>query len=289
MNPDMARAPNAAATIGGIPFVLTGEPPSPDELNLLQRLAAASAPVHPAGESTFTVELTKAPPWRGIDIDEFPDHGPATITCEGHAVRLTHRRFVAEIDAEAASARFFRTDPTAAPLMALLRIAISLRLPGMGALPLHAAGVDVDGRGAAFFGISGAGKSTIASRSPHPVLSDELVAVSPQPPRIWATGFWAEAGARPHATVPLVALFELAKGPAFSIEPLPPRHAARTLLPALLIPARAPSWRAALPVLERLVHTVPVYRLTWSLRDEPWPRLEAHLTRCTGFAQTPDP
>ena len=79
------------------------------------------------------------------------------------------------------------------PLETVIRTSLMARLPLDGGLPLHAAGVVLDGQAIAFFGPSGAGKSTLAATSPVPVLSDELVAIAPlRPFTLTRSGFWGE-------------------------------------------------------------------------------------------------
>jgi hypothetical protein len=157
------------------------------------------------------------------------------------------------------------------------------RLPVIGGLPLHAAGVVVEGRGVAFFGPSGAGKSTLAATAPFPVLSDELVALAPGAPfQLVRSGFWGEGGeSGPAGPAPLRALVDLAKGPAFRLTRLRPAEAAGRVLASTPVPLAPPLWSRALAVVAALVGQVPVYRMEWTPAEPPWERLAGALSEAT--------
>jgi len=200
-------------------------------------------------------------------------------------VRIGHARFVAELDPAGLSGSLYRAPGRASGLEVALRAALCSRLPLDGGLPLHAAGLVVDGRGVVFFGPSGAGKSTLAGVSPHPVLSDELVAVVPgRPFSLTATGFWGTLdGGRSHpGSWPLAALVELGKGrPEPRFERLGTREALVRLVGVLMVPPGPPLWEAALATLGRLVRDTPVERLAWSPVRPPWPEIRARLSGMT--------
>jgi hypothetical protein len=109
-------------------------------------------------------------------------------------------------------------------------MALLTRAPLVRALPLHAAGVALPSGGVAFFGPSGAGKTTLSSCSPYPVLSDELVVARlGEPATLIRSGFWGEGSGPPVSPAPLTALVELGKGPRFTLERLRPTEALRRL------------------------------------------------------------
>jgi hypothetical protein len=224
----------------------------------------------------FRVELQPQPPWAD-DPARYPDRAPARVRVHEGCLRVTHRRFLAEVDLLRGVARLFRVEADSAGLPITLRVALSAWLPRMGGLPLHAAGVDAGGRGLAFFGPSGSGKTTLAATSPHPVLSDELVALVGRPWHVVASGFWGALGDGPARTrAPLAGLFELDKGP-FRLARLPPELALRRLLDSLLVPPEPGLWRDALQVAGQLVRDVPVYRLAWDPTEPPWECLATSL------------
>jgi hypothetical protein len=196
-------------------------------------------------------------------------------------VRIGHTGFVAELDPATLAGCLFRRPGWTSGLEVALRTAFCSRLPLQGGLPLHAAGIAVDGRGVVFFGPSGAGKSTLASLSPHPVLSDELVAVVPGESSysLIATGFWGTlAGGHAHTgSWPLAMLVELAKGPGVHFSRLERRDALVRLVGVLMVPPGPPLWAAALETLGRLIREVPGERLSWSPSAAHWLQIEAHL------------
>jgi hypothetical protein len=247
-----------------------------------QQSLAALGPVDvatSAGATRFPVHLLTAPPWTDGEPPDPHLETPAAITWAGDRVRVHHRAFAAEIDAFGAEARLYRTTEHAFPLEITLRTALAARLPLEGGLPLHAAGLVMDGGAVVFFGDSGAGKSTLAGLSPFPVLSDELVAVVRGAPfAATRTGFWGTLGRgnAPAGSFPLRALVGLEKGP-FRLERLTAKDALRQLVGRVLVPLGPPLWREALAVIGRLAAAVPVYRMWWTLGETPWKRLRRAL------------
>jgi hypothetical protein len=232
-----------------------------------------------AGATRFRVQVIAAPPWTDGEPPDPHLETPAAITWANDRVRIHHRNFASEIDAFAAEARLHRTTEHAFPLEITLRTALAARLPLEGGLPLHAAGLVMDGGAVVFFGDSGAGKSTLATLSPFPVLSDELVAVvRGEPFAATRTGFWGTLGRgnAPAGAFPLRALIGLEKGP-FRLERLTAQDALRQLVGRVLVPLGPPLWREALAVIGRVAAAVPVYRMWWTLGEPPWKRLRRAL------------
>ncbi len=246
------------------------------------------APVH--------IELAPAAPWTSDDPALYPRLEPAVQRWLDGRLLCSHRSFTAEIDAFAGRARLHRREERAYPLEAVIRTAMMARLPLLGGLPLHAAGVVAGSRAVAFFGPSGAGKTTVASTSPFPILSDELVAIVPGPPfRLVRSGFWGEGkdtgGATPAA---LALLVDLAKGRALALRPVPPAQAVGRLLASTPVPLAPPLWSRALAVAAALVREVPVHRMEWTPAEPPWERLaemmgtgEPKTGRSTDYKQRP--
>jgi hypothetical protein len=250
----------------------------PDERAALARLRRSS-PLPPCSAEAFRLELVDEPPWPGADLDAFADAAPALVSAAGGGLRVTHRRFAAAIDLGTGSGRLLRRREHGGAVEIVLRVALSARLPATGTLPLHAAGLVLDGRGVVFFGPSGAGKSTLSALAPGPVLSDEFVAVTLAPPTLRSTGFWGELDqpVLPPAEVPLAALVELGKGPAFRLERLRPVLALRRLLGVLMVPPHPGPWRAAMALAGEAAKTVPVYRMEWTPTGPPWESLREAL------------
>ena len=225
------------------------------------------------------IDLVEAPPWTSEDPALYPRWDPAVQRWSESRLLVSHRSFTAEIDPFSGRALLHRREERAYPLEAVIRTAMTARLPLLGGLPLHAAGVVAEGRGVAFFGPSGAGKTTVASTSPYPVLSDELVAVVPgRPFALVRSGFWGEGEETgPTGSVTLALLVDLAKGPAFTLTRLRPAEAAGRLLASTPVPLAPPLWSRALAVAAALVREVPVQRMEWAPAEPPWERLAGVL------------
>jgi hypothetical protein len=209
---------------------------------------------------------------------------PARLAWEGGRLVVRHAAFEADFDPKTGSVTLRREPSSALGLITILRTALSARLPLEGGLVVHAAGLEHGGRGLVCFGPSGIGKSTLALRSPWPVLSDELVALLPrrgrEPYRISGTAFRRPLPGSPGPSTPepqLAALIELAQGERFRLEPLEPKVALRRILGSITVPPAPPLWTAALGVAGDLVQAVPCYRMAWSLHESPFPLLAAAL------------
>ncbi len=235
------------------------------------------------GPPPVRVELLDAPPWTSDDPSLFPRWEPAVQRWAGDRLLCSHALFTAEIDPFTPRAGLFRREERAYPLGAVIRTAMMARLPVIGGLPLHAAGIVADGRAIAFFGPSGAGKSTLAATAPSAVLSDELVAVAPgRPFALVRSGFWGEGRESGRCgPAPLVALVDLAKGTAFRLTRLRPAEAAGRVLASTPVPLATPLWSCALSVVAELVQRVPVYRMEWTPAEPPWERLAGALAEAT--------
>ncbi len=232
-------------------------------------------------QSTVAIELVDVPPWTSDDVALYPQRDPAVQRWSEGRLLVSHRSFTAEIDPFSCRVRLHRREARAYPLEAVIRTAMMARLPLIGGLPLHAAGVVAEGRGVAFFGPSGAGKTTVASTSPFPVLSDELVAIVPgRPFGLVRSGFWGEGKGTGCATVAALALLvDLAKGPALTLTRLAPPEAAGRLLASTPVPLAPPLWSRALAVAAAVVREVPVQRMEWTPAEPPWERLAEVMAR----------
>jgi hypothetical protein len=240
-----------------------------------------------SGAADFHIELAAVPPWTSEEAALFPHSEPAVQRWQHERLLCSHRSFTAEIDPFSGRASLFRREARAYPLEAVIRTAMMARLPILGGLPLHAAGVAVGGKGVVFFGPSGAGKTTIASTSPFPVLSDELVAVVPGAPfDLVRSGFWGEGRGERTGPAPLALLVDLAKGPALRLARLPPAVAAGRVLASVPVPFAPPLWSRALAAVARLVQEVPVHRMEWTPDEPPWERLAEILADASS---TPPP
>ncbi len=233
------------------------------------RVAALGRPASSA--DPFTITLADRP----LEDVPAPPPGPVVLRWQGDRLFLDHHLFQAEVDPARRRSSLFRREPGTYPLDVVIRTSLLSRLPLDGGLPLHAAGIVTERGAIAFFGPSGAGKSTLAATSRDPVLSDELVAVVREGSyRLARSGFWGELGGRTGAEGgPLVALVEIAKGDSYALAGLTAPEALRRLAHATAVPFAPPLWAAALGNIRAVTRAVPVFRMTWSTREPPWPRL----------------
>jgi hypothetical protein len=264
--------------LAGCPFVVSpGGGLLPDERRGLERLARGGRPSID-GLAPLLLELVNGPPWPEAELDRFGE-GPAEVSAAGTG-------FASLTGGSRPRSTWPRPRPRlpssahGGAVEIVLRVALAARLPSLGGLPLHAAGLVLDGRGVAFFGPSGAGKTTLSSRAAFPVISDELVAVIVDPPALRATGFWGEMDGTPPPPddIPLAALVELAKGPSFRLSRLAPPLPLRRLLGVLMVPPHPALWAQAMTLAGRAAKAVPVYRMEWSPSEPPWPQLRAALS-----------
>ena len=266
---------------GGIRFSLEPEAALFDsEREAIRRLDPDDGEAAP---DPVRIQLVDVPPWTSDDPALFPQGEPAVQRFRDGLLLSSHRSFTAEIDPFGARARLQRREEYAYPLEVVVRTAMMARLPLVGGLPLHAAGVVVEGRGVVFLGPSGAGKTTLASTSPFPVLSDELVAVVPGHPfDLVRSGFWGEGAATGRTRpAPLALLVDLAKGPAFRLSRLRPAEAAGRVLASAPVPLAPPLWSRSLAAAAALVREVPVRRMEWAPAEPPWERLAGVLAEAS--------
>jgi hypothetical protein len=157
------------------------------------------------------------------------------------------------------------TNPFTHPLDRLLMMYI---LAGREGALMHAAAVDMGGKGFVFPGRSGAGKSTLSrafiSADGPMVLSDERTALRRVDGiiRTFGTPWPGEAGIADNGGIPLSGIFFITHKEANKIEELSPREALRRLLPVVSIP-----WydTMVMPQIlhfcESLISNVPAFEL----------------------------
>ena len=148
------------------------------------------------------------------------------------------------------------------------------RVLGMGVLAhrggfiVHACGWAGNGKSLLFPGVSGAGKTTLCRQwmaaGAGRVLSDDRVVLREGPGgfRAHGTPWPGDARQARNESAPLAALCFIEKAPGHHLTPICPAEALRRLLEAASIPWFAPVLRdRVLPLVERLVESVPAYRL----------------------------
>ena len=148
------------------------------------------------------------------------------------------------------------------------------RVLGMGVLAhrrgfiVHACGWAGNGKSLLFPGVSGAGKTTLCRQfmvaGEGRVLSDDRVILREHSGgfRAHGTPWPGDARQARNESEPLAALCFIEKSPDHRLTPIRPAEALRRLLEAASVPWYAPGLRdRVLPLIERLIETVPSWRL----------------------------
>ena len=144
-------------------------------------------------------------------------------------------------------------------------------LANYGDLILHASGMAIDGRGYAFAGPAGSGKSTLVTAlvgAPATVLGEDTVILRHKDGRFWIYGTpWHLDPERcsPEG-VPLEKLFFLERRGGHSAQPLPPADGVARLLQTAFVPYYRPdAVSRILGTLSHLAGQVPFYTLSFHL------------------------
>jgi hypothetical protein len=251
--------------------------------SLVDRYAAFLADVRPG----WRVELR--------EDDSTAAEEPGWARHEGPVTHFHVRRYRGEIDLLERRAWVSAPSPAnaASALERTLTYILMQALPReRNALLLHAAGVALQGRGYAFCGASGAGKTTVARllRESGELFGDENMALrlTAGPAELVSTPFWgASAPAnlvdRAARTAPLAAVFILDQATDFALERLSPGAAIAALLSSEKVATeRVESASAWLDVAGRLVERVPVYTLGFRPTSELLPFLSRHFGESCG-------
>lgn len=158
-------------------------------------------------------------------------------------------------------------NPFSYPLDQLLLMYL---LAEKGGAILHAAGIEMHGRGFLFAGRSGAGKSTIirqfAAAGKGILLSDDRIAVRKADDLITAYGTpWpGEAGIAENRGAPLSGIFFLEQRETDAVKKIGPREAFERLMPVTSVPwYDAGTMTKVLLFCEGLVSAVPAYELSF--------------------------
>ena len=160
----------------------------------------------------FTVEAVQA---KDLDLSAYPN-----VTVKSLPGGFTHYvfrwDFIARIDLEKKYASLLIA-PVGSPLCidSIFRIAVSFIALNNDGFLLHSAAIASKNEAFLFCGVSGSGKSTITNISQgfKEVLTDEMSLVEKSDGRyyIWGTPFWGQLQLSVNRSVPLRAIFILAK------------------------------------------------------------------------------
>jgi hypothetical protein len=215
-----------------------------------------------------------------FDIELVP---PRRITWEDDvSVRFESGRWLierndlrAEWDAAARRCRMVQS-PNPYSIDTALRIVHTLILAREDGLLVHAASAVRNGKAFVFSGVSGAGKTTIASLAPADamLLTDEISYLrrSGDSYVAYGTPFAGEmARAGENIQAPLAALYFLHQGPENALKPIKASEAVRRLLQNVLFFAHDPELVGLVfETAYELVRRVPVYQLTFVPDQRVW-------------------
>ena len=133
---------------------------------------------------------------------------------------------------------------------------------------VHSCGWSCNGKSVLFPGVSGAGKTTLCRQlmaaGQGTILSDDRVVLCEGPAGFRACGTpWpGDAKQARNESAPLAALGFIEQAPEHRLTPIPPAEALRRLMEAASIPWYSSALRdLVLPLVARLVSTVPAYRV----------------------------
>jgi hypothetical protein len=263
----LARA-EITIEIGGIPVRLNAT-----DASFLEMLESRYAGfVTSGGRTEFDFDIELAEPER-------PD-ADADLRVTWHCGRWCLERgdFVAEFDPNSKSGRV-RQSPNPYSIDAVFRIVHTILLAKKGGFLLHAASAIRNGKAFVFAGVSGAGKTTIASLAPPDatLLTDEISYIRKEGDRYAAFGtpFTGELG-KPgeNVSAPIAAVYLLEKGPQNRIAPVAAAEASRAFLSNVLFFAEDQELvRSVFYSACEFVGQVPVYSLTFLPDPRVWEML----------------
>lgn len=204
-----------------------------------------------------------------------PDHPAFRARAENGGIRLERFDAIGDVTLPKQSAEpvalSFRSGGNRHSLEAAVRIGVSIALPRVGGLLLHASAVATDRGALVFLGQSGAGKSTISSML-HEAwpgcekISDELLAVVADDStggwRAHVTPFLGGDGLPHGRSWPLAEVYLLHQAREHRRSPLSPARALPELLRnALAYVAEAETADRVLGLAARLSRDIPCYEL----------------------------
>jgi len=231
-------------------------------------LTATHTPTAPGLVVDFDRDASLGPPYAA-------DHPRFTRRRDGDRLLVERADCAGWIELSGAPVRArFRVPDDLYAREACLRVALSIALPRHDAVILHASAVRSEGRAHVFTGVSGTGKSTIASLLDelpgYQRLADELLVLARGadgwsvhvPPFVGVTGLPIGE----HA--PLASIELLAQAASHRRTALAPLAAMRELLRHVVVYAAEPATAdRVLAITERLVADVPCHRLEF--RNDP--------------------
>lgn len=232
-----------------------------------------------AAEPELRIEVAVVPGMREQPpSEELRGHPWLDVSARGDRIRVRRFDFNGEVDIAGGTATL-ACQRRPLSVDGFLRLCFSFLLIRRGGLMLHAASIASRGRGHAFTGPSGAGKTTVCRLSgDRTVLTDETTIVRPdgQGYLVYGNPFPGELGRYgPNAAYPLASVNLLVKGTAPGVEPLPRDQAVRALLQNTFLHVRDSELGArALDAAFAIAREVPVRQLRFSPEPSFWEVIE---------------
>jgi hypothetical protein len=251
--------------IGGMPTRVCSE--SPEFVRTLED--RYSGFVSPEARPVIQFDVELVPSGRIIGEDD------VAVRFESGRWLIERNDLRAEWDAVERRCRIAQS-PNPYSMDTALRIIHTLILAREGGLLVHAASAVRNGKAFVFAGVSGAGKTTIASLAPADamLLTDEISYLRRKGHGFVAYGTpFAGEMARQGENIqaPQAALYFLEKGPENAIEPMRGGEAVRRLLENVLFFAHDPELVGLVfETAYELVRRVPVYQLTFVPDQRVW-------------------
>lgn len=254
--------------IGGVPVRVHSTDAS--FLEMLERRYAGFVTWGGPAEFDFDVELAE-PVAADADVD-------IRVTWDSGRWHVERGDFAAVFDPHSRSGRI-RQSPNPYSIDAAFRILHTLLLAQEGGFLLHAASAIRNGKAFVFAGVSGAGKTTIASLAPPDatLLTDEISYIRKVGDQYVAFGtpFTGELGKLgENVSAPIAALYLLEKGPQNHIAAATAAEASRAFLSNVLFFAEDQELvRSVFRSACEFVGQVPVYRLAFLPDSRVWEML----------------
>jgi hypothetical protein len=254
--------------IGGVPVCVHATDTS--FLEMLEKRYAGFVTWEGPAEFDFDIELAEP-----VAVDADAD---LRVTWDSGRWHVERGDFAAVFDPHSRSGRI-RQSPNPYSIDAVFRILHTLLLAQEGGFLLHAASAIRNGKAFVFAGVSGAGKTTIASLAPldATLLTDEISYIRKVGDQYVAFGtpFTGELGKLgENVSAPIAALYLLEKGPRNHIAPVTAPEANRAFLSNVLFFAEDQELvRSVFRSACEFVDQVPVYRLTFLPDSRVWEML----------------
>ena len=261
--------PGHIVEVGGIPIRLGTEDPRLLEI-IRTRYSDFITTARPAAAFNLALTVGRGRPAKSDEL---------RVTRLNGSWKMARGDFDAEWSPETGRGRIRQARRNPYSIDAVLRIIHTLVLARQGGFLLHAASAILDGSALIFSGVSGAGKSTIASYAPADavLLTDEISYVRSGEGgyRAFGTPFAGELG-RPGRSVsaPVRSLYLIEHGEKNAFRPIGPGEAAAALLRNILFFAQdAELVRLVFQTACDFAARVPVYRLRFVPDSSVWEML----------------